>query len=395
MNQLRKIKDVVLINPDAIKRGYPHQEIKYIDISSVGSGTLSDKILYHIKDAPSRAKRLVQRGDTIISTVRPNRRSFLFIKYPEDNLVVSTGFAVLRPTDKIDGRFLYYTITHQPFTDYLTLRAKGAAYPAVDTEIISDADIRVPELKEQHKIASILSAYDDLIENNTRRIQILEEMVQRIYKERFVDFRFPGHENVKMKESELGMIPEGWNIESFGDVFDIKYGKGLPTKKILPSGQYPVYGAGGVIGYFNESVINKKVTLITCRGNGSGTVWRTKEPAFVTNNSFLILPKGLYNHLEYHFIEYLCLNSSIKSVLSGSAQPQITISGLSTVIISIPPKKLIDDYCGLVRNIPEFVDTLYRKNEILRKTRDLLLPKLISGKIDVSEMDIDIGANAA
>ena len=112
-------------------------------------------------------------------------------------------------------------INYQAFTDYLTNRAKGAAYPAVDTEIISNAEIPLPPLSTQQKIASVLSAYDNLIENNTRRIQILEEMAQRIYKEWFVDFKYPGHEDDELVDSELGMIPEGWKIIKLNTIADV------------------------------------------------------------------------------------------------------------------------------------------------------------------------------
>ena len=104
-------------------------------------------------------------------------------------------------------------------------------------------DILVPDPRLQRKIASILSAYDDLIENNTRRIAILEEMAQAIYREWFVNFRFPGHENVKLVDSPLGQIPEGWEVKPAREVADIRYGKNLPKTMILSEAEYPVYGA--------------------------------------------------------------------------------------------------------------------------------------------------------
>ena len=137
---------VVSINPDSVGKDFRFETIKYIYITSVGSGTLNGLSEIKFSQAPSRAKRLVNNGDTILSTVRPNRRSFLYVKNPELNIVVSTGFAVLRATDKIDSRYLYYTVTHQAFTDYLTNNAKGAAYPAVDADTIGRAEIWLPPL---------------------------------------------------------------------------------------------------------------------------------------------------------------------------------------------------------------------------------------------------------
>lgn len=139
-----KLGSVVELNKKLIGRGFPYKEIEYVDISSVGTGKLLETKHTKIGKAPGIAKRLVSDGDTILSTVRPNRRSFLFIKNPKSNLVVSTGFTVLSPSEKINSRFLYYLITDQRLTDYLANNAKGAAYPAVDAEIINRAKIQLP-----------------------------------------------------------------------------------------------------------------------------------------------------------------------------------------------------------------------------------------------------------
>jgi type I restriction enzyme, S subunit len=112
------IKDVALINARSVKNDFSLSEIQYIDISSVGTGQFTETLkTMPFSDAPSRARRLVQAGDTIISTVRPNRRSFIFLGDPKQNTVVSTGFAVLTPTPKIDPRYLYYWISRQEFSD--------------------------------------------------------------------------------------------------------------------------------------------------------------------------------------------------------------------------------------------------------------------------------------
>lgn len=174
---------MLYINPNSIGKSFPFKEIEYIDISSVGTGTLTGSTRLSLPDAPSRAKRLVKHGDTILATVRPNLRSFYYVKNPRPNTVVSTGFAVLRAKESIDKRYIYYSVTSQAFTDYLSANVKGAAYPAVDTEIIARGKIYLPSLATQNKITSILSAYDDLIENNLKRIKILEEISQMIYRE--------------------------------------------------------------------------------------------------------------------------------------------------------------------------------------------------------------------
>jgi type I restriction enzyme S subunit len=289
---------------------------------------------------------------------------------------------------------------HEPYFIYSLLRtlrseiaatASGAATPILNKSSFSSIKVAIPPLATQRKIAGVLSAYDDLIENNSRRIAILEEMAQAIYREWFVNFRFPGHENVKLIDSPLGKIPEGWKTSKIGDVLDIRYGKNLPTKQLLKVGQYPVYGAGGIIGYYNSCVSKSRTSLITCRGNGSGTVWRTRESAFITNNSFYLSPLPPVSTWTYGFIELHLKHSNVSAAISGSAQPQITIDGLSQISICVPNKSLVTTFTPFVDKTNDLIDALVRKNRNLASTRDLLLPKLISGQLDVEDLDIDIG----
>ncbi|MGZ8217086.1 restriction endonuclease subunit S [Methylomagnum sp.] len=211
-------------------------------------------------------------------------------------------------------------------------------------------------------------------------------MARRIYEEWFVHFRFPGHENVRMVESELGLIPEGWGVLSFTELFDVRYGKTLPTKNLDPDGQYPVYGGGGVIGRYKDYVVPGPTCLITSRGNGSGTVWRTTEKAFVTNNSFVVTPKGKFQNLSFGFAELFAKNTPIKSVLGGAAQPQLTLDGLTSLRVIAFAANLAKTFDDIIRPLFDLATNLHHKNCNLRTTRDLLLPKLISGELDVSHL---------
>jgi type I restriction enzyme S subunit len=138
-----RISDVVGINEKSIDQTYPHSTIEYIEISSVTEGKLESVTVTNYLDAPSRAQRLVNHGDTIWSGVRPNRKSYLFIQKPKENLVVSTGFITLSPK-KILPSYLYSWVTTELFVDYLTANADGSAYPAVRAEHFGDAEILLP-----------------------------------------------------------------------------------------------------------------------------------------------------------------------------------------------------------------------------------------------------------
>ena len=410
--------EVISINPSSIGKDYPHQEIQYVDISSVSSGVLNGMAVHNIDDAPSRAKRLVKEGDTILSTVRPNRRSFLFIKNPPENIVVSTGFAVLRASDKIEPGFLYYTVTNQPFTDYLTANAKGAAYPAVDTETIARAEIRVPPLPTQRKIASILSAYDDLIENNLRRIKILEEMAHALYREWFVKFRFPGHEKCRMVDSPLGKIPVGWEIVTVSDVAEIHRGRSYRSKDLVAEGGLPfinlkcvdrdggfrieglkryngpyketqVAGEGDIVIAVTDMTQERRIVARAARIPDFGSPLITFSMDLVK-----ILPREqLPRSYLYCMFRFSSFPDEVKQQANGVNVLHLSPDRISEFSFALSPDELQIQFARFADSIYCKCDILAKRNHILRRTRDLLHPKLISGELDVSDLDIKTGGH--
>ncbi len=282
-----------------------------------------------------------------------------------------------------DPRFVYYCMQSLDFGRFNA----GAGVPTLNRNHLDLLSVNVPNLPTQRKIAGILSAYDDLIENNLRRIKILEQMAQSLYREWFVRFRFPGHEAATFKDSEFGRIPEGWEVKEFREVFEIRYGKTLPKTHIAESGAYPVYGAGSVIGFYHKPICLEKCALVTSRGNGSGTVWRTREAAFITNNSLIILPKEHNRTWKFTFVELLLRSSNVMSAKTGSAQPQVTIENLNYVEAIVPLEELVVQFCNHVSPMYEAIDCLFKKNQTLRRTRDLLLPKLLSGGDHFMELE--------
>lgn len=278
---------------------------------------------------------------------------------------------------------------------------------SLNQDIVRRIPLILPHIQIQNKIAAILSAYDDLIENNTRRIKILEEMAQAIYREWFVHFRFPGHEGLRMVESELGLIPEGWTISKVGNKFKTVLG-GTPSRvkpEYWENGFIPWINSGKVnelriiipteyisqLGYNHSStkMMPKRTTLIAITGATLGQVSLLEIEA--CGNQSIV---GIYDPEEL-YSEYLYLNfsSNISSIIqhaSGGAQQHINKEIINDVKIIIPPKILINQFSSFEKPLFDLIEILYWKNENLRQTRDLLLPKLISGNLDVSELDIMI-----
>ena len=320
-------------------------------------------------------KRKAKTGDILYSVVGSFGIPVLLKR--DEKFVFQRHIAILRP-NKIDSSFLYYTMLGRDFYAKADAAAIGAAQRTVSLTSLRNIEICLPPLETQQKIAGILSAYDDLIENNRKQIKLLEEAAQKLYKEWFVKLNFPGHENVKIVDG----MPEGWKKESIDKIYNIRYGKNLPTTEIQSNGKYPVYGANGIIGYYNISNCNQKVVLITSRGNGSGDVLCTKQKeSFVTNNSFIVLPNQTYDYLQFSFIFGQMKSLDFRSIRTGSAQPQLTNNSISMLNILYPNKELIIDYCNIAERYYEKIDLLDKKIQLLQSARDKLLPKLMNGEL--------------
>jgi len=276
-----------------------------------------------------------------------------------------------------DEKFAYYFLQTMNLEQYDC----GASNPTINRNHIHIFTVRFPQLSIQRKIASILSSYDDLIENNTRRIEILEQMAKLVYEEWFIKFRFPGHENVKMVPSDLGEIPEGWEVTKLGSAVELAYGKSL-TAKNRTDGSFPVYGSAGVVGTHNEYMVNGPGIIIGRKGNVGSVFW--------SNENFFPIDTVFYvkTNISLHYVYYNLKNQNF--INNDAAVPGLNRNQASSLPFLIPDDNILIEFGKNIDSIFKEIDILSRKNQNLRKTRDLLLPKLISGEIDVSDLNIHI-----
>ncbi|MDE0472332.1 MAG: restriction endonuclease subunit S [Ekhidna sp.] len=347
-------------------------------------------------------KGRLQQFDIVITTRGSIGKVALFNLTPLTG-IINAQMLILRADSKvIDPKFLFYQLCDNRFQTKLRNFASGAAQPQIPMMDLKEIEIMVPPLPIQRKIAAILSAYDDLIENNTRRIKILEDMAQTLYREWFVHFRFLGHENVPMVESPMGPIPQGWEIGEFGDIVEnvrekVKPGKHLdhlpyvpidciPRRSISLMEHKPPSAAkssliafkrndilfGAMRSYFHKVIFAPfdGITRQTC------FVFRSRD----LNN----YPFDLLTAFQDSTVQYSSNHST------GSTIPYATWdNALAMMPIFRPPDLLIKRFSDVVIPMLDSIQMMLKKNANLRQTRDLLLPKLISGEIDVSELDID------
>ena len=310
------------------------------------------------------------------------------IAYCRGRFWASDNTIVGRPKRANDStRFFAYMLLAMN----LNRLAGGAAQPLVTQSTLKAVPTSVPDAATQARVASILSAYDDLIENNTRRIAILEEMARRIYEEWFVRFRFPGHEGVRMVESELGLVPEGWEATSLGDVAENHDRFRKPLSKMEREtfkGPYPYYGAAKVFDFVREYIFDGQFLLLAEDGSvetpDGFPVLQLTDGKFWANNHTHILRGS--DRASTEFLYLRLERQPIRGYITGAAQPKLTQAAINRIPVVLPPRGVLNEFDALVKPIFAIRALLDRKCANLRTTRDLLLPKLISGELDVSAL---------
>ncbi|MCK4590850.1 MAG: restriction endonuclease subunit S [Candidatus Latescibacteria bacterium] len=305
--------------------------------------------------------------------------------------------------------YVYYFLKTLDLKQYNS----GAGVPTLNRNHLDTLEIAIHDFQSQRKIASILSAYDDLIENNLRRIKILEEIAQALYREWFVKFRFPGHENVQMVDSQLGKIPDGWEVGSIGDICQVLTGfafkskdwseNGIPVikiKNIRPGNLVETEKADHV----PEDIIEQKHEkyylingdfLIAMTGATAGKVGklRTSKQMALNQRVAKIEPTDGFYQYVWCRISNPEAEKEFYRLADGAAQPNMSSSQIEGVSLLIPSSEVRGRFAMIVSPILQQVDNLIFQNTTLRQTRDLLLPKLISGELDVSELEIKTGVS--
>lgn len=299
-----------------------------------------------------------------------------------------------------DAKFAYYFLQ----TLQLEHFDAGASNPTLNRNHIHLLPVRYPTLRIQHRIASILSAYDDLIENNTRRIAILEELAQRLYREWFVHFRFPGHEHVKMVDSPMGLVPEGWELSSIRD-----------AASYINRGIAPRYDDEATAIVINQRCIrdgkinldfarrqSKKVPPakllqfgdVLINSTGVGTLGRVAQvyqdlPSCTVDSHVSIVRPGENVSIDYFGLSLLNFELHFERQGAGATgQTELGRERIAETAILCPSQPLQEQFSTIVSPVRQSIRLLAAKNEVLACTRDLLLPKLVSGEVDVEHLDI-------
>lgn len=361
-----------------------------------GNVSISDIAMIRTEDANRLSQHRLKTGDIVYGR-RGDIGRRAFVSERENGWLCGTGcLRISLGKSSLDSKFLYYYLGQSRVIGWIYNQAVGATMPNLNTKILRSIPITYPPLPTQRKIASVLSAYDDLIENNTRRIQILEEMAQAIYREWFVNFRFPGHEKVGMVDSPLGKMPEGWEIKALGEIAE-QVRRNVKPEQFDPETPY--------VGL--EHIPRRSIALADWDSveevQSSKLAFRKGEILFgkirpyfhkvavapidglCSSDTIVISPM-----ISEHFSSVLCTVSSDEFVdhatqtSQGTKMPRADWNVLVKYPVIIPQQEILRQFSELVEDIVGQIQNHTFRNRNLRDTRDLLLPKLISGEVDVS-----------
>ena len=244
--------------------------------------------------------------------------------------------------------------------------SQGTAQDNLSWEKLSTIKFPCPPIEVQRKIADILSAYDDLIENNRKQIKLLEEAAQRLYKEWFIDLRFPGYETTKIIDG----IPAGWEKTLLGNLIEIKYGK---DHKNIPDGDIPVYGSGGFMRKCSQALHQGEAVLIPRKGSLNNIMY-VNETFWTVDTMFYALMK----QQNIGFFTYFLLKSfDMYAMNIGAAVPSMTTSILNAIDVVLPSAIVLEEFHRNINVLFKRISTLNKQNDKLMESRDRLLKKLL------------------
>ena len=368
---------------DFSDKGIPVIKIKNINPPCV---TLNDLTYIPYSIACKNPKYILKKGDILIAMTGSHINQIASVvgrvgRVLYDDITVlnqRVGKILNINKDNINIDYVYYFLSQDSVKVELAQKAGGAANQAN----ISPYDIKnlwfpCPPINIQNRIAEILSRYDSLIENYQKQIKLLEESAQRLYKEWFVDLRFPGHENTKIVDG----VPEGWEKKSLGELACFKRGKTI-TKKEIIEGNIPVVAGGIEPAYYcNKSNTGNRVVTISASGANAGYTRMYFEKIWASDCSFIDTSITDFLHFVYCFL--IANKTAIDNLQKGAAQPHVYPKDINALELCCPHRDILDCFEAKISYYFDLISSLQNQIHKLTEARDRLLPKLMSGEIEV------------
>lgn len=276
--------------------------------------------------------------------------------------------------------FAFYSLKLMKLNNF----AGGSAQPLITQGLLKHLKCDVPSIEKQKIIANILSAYDNLIENNNKRIKLLEQMAENLYKEWFVRFHFPGYEDVEFD----GTLPIGWQYQPISESMDFFDSQRVPLSSMQRDEMekiYPYYGAAKLMDYVDDYLFDGEYLLLGEDGtvvttDGFPVLQLVNDKFWVNNHAHVIRGKG---NISTRFLYLTFCRFPITGIVTGSAQPKISKGRLEKLKILVPDVITMEHFNNLINPMFDEINVLKKQLIRITKQRDLLLPRLMSGKLEV------------
>jgi type I restriction enzyme S subunit len=398
--QVLKINQIVRTISETHK--FDKDKLIAINTSDVENGVMGNGTLTFVDELKGQFKKTIVKDDILFSEIRPANRRFAKVttKNTKD-YVVSTKLMVLRKyNEDVDLEYFYYCLTNQPFLDILQRRAENriGSFPQITFDLLSEYAFPIPPISEQKRISSVISTLDKKIALNRQINQNLEAMAKQLYDYWFVQFDFPNEEGKPYKSSGGEMvwneklkrkIPNEWDnckLKDFINLFDSKRIPLSSKDREERKGNYPYYGATGIMDYVNEYIFDGDYILLAEDGSTSDSkgfpivqyIWGKN---WVNNHAHIILPKNE----QYLMFTYQMLRSiPAKQIETGSIQKKISQENLCEYNMVLPNSILIEKYESIISPLWEKRKLCIEEINALIKQRDELLPLLMNGQASVN-----------
>ncbi|NQV93356.1 restriction endonuclease subunit S [Candidatus Kaiserbacteria bacterium] len=357
------------------------ENIKYVGLEHINQDELSLNGVGASEGLASNKFRF-SKGDILFGKLRPYFRK---VVRPSFNGVCSTDIWVMRAKEGYDQSYLFYFMANPVLISKSMGASTGTHMPRADWNYLSGTEWYFPELSEQKEIAEVLSSLDDKIELLQKQSETLEQIAQALFKEWFLEFNFPDKNGKpykksggKMSDSELGEIPEGWEVGFLNDISEITSGKRPDNSvdKKTKTHQIPLVGATRIMGYVEEPLYDEDI-LVIGRVGTHGVIQRFYDRVWVSDNAFVIKSK------DFVFLYHVLKNINYEKLNKGAVQPLITQTDLKNYKLAMPNDNVMDLF-GMAGSevFLKLKENSFQVN-VLSKIRDFLLPKLMNGEVRV------------
>ncbi len=375
---------------DAVEYGYTASSStepigpRFLRITDIVPDRLDwDRVPYCEIEPKRLAKHQLRSGDIVIARTGATTGWAKYIANPP-KAVFASYLVRIQPAKSVDSRYIGFVVESQVYKDFVQQHMGGAAQPNANAQILSSFELPLPPLPIQRRISGILSAYDDLIENSQRRIKILEEMARALYREWFVNFRYPGHESVPLVWSPVGEIPQGWEVKTVEEIVKrISVGKRYDQKTVSSTGAVPVFdqGKSGIIGYHDDEpgVIASEAAPVIVFANHTCYQRLVHIPFSAIQNVLPFVPNPA-NARDIYWLHWATNGLVVFNDYKGH-WPEFAAQRLT-----VPLPALCQQFGDFAAPLSRQILKLDGEIQNLRRTRDLLLPRLLSGQIDVEAM---------